>query len=348
MPQFPVVVGLNIGHDGGCAVLIGDRVRFAISEERLNRYKYSVGWASSLLYCLNAANASLMDVDLFVFSGCGPPLPPSYDGGLASIGAAKAKFITVDHHLSHAFGAFVFSPFEEALVVVMDGWGNNVDTESYYLASRDGIERIGGNSPRRSKCKGIGATYEAFSNFLGFSDFQAGKTMALASYGDPNFYKEPLLDVNGSQVESRLKEGHQPGVLQFARETGMNFGPPFPPSTDELSWHIAAYVQRGVEEAIIGLLKNLVEETGASNICLSGGAALNCRVNTLIREELNPQGFFVLPFASDSGQAIGNALWGYYCLAGEMPKVSLRHCFFGREYSQDEVKAALNRMPGTA
>ena len=141
------IIGLNIGHDGGCALLIGDQIRYAISEERLNRYKYSQGWLNSLMYCLDAANLALDDIDLFVFSSYGHPLPSGYSGGVTRLGSTRAKFISVDHHLSHAIGAFAFSSFDDALIVVMDGWGNNMDTESYYVADRKLINRIGGNDP---------------------------------------------------------------------------------------------------------------------------------------------------------------------------------------------------------
>lgn len=339
------VVGLNVGHDGGCAILIGDRVRFAVSEERLNRHKHSPGWLASLLYCLQATETSLDEIDLFVFSCGGTPLPDAYDGGLTSLGARADQIISVDHHLSHAIGSFCVSPFDEALVVVYDALGNNTDTESYYVGGNNQIEKVGGNNPSRPRVKGIGATYEAFTNFLGFIDQESGKTMALAAYGDPSLFQVPLFDVRGDQVASQLERTHQRGVLEFSRKFGLPFGDCFPAHTSEISWHIAAYVQHQTEIVIVELLRDLMKSTGMTNICLSGGVALNCVINTKIREVLKPNGLFILPPASDTGQALGNALYGFYYLTGELPEYPLRNCFFGRTYTDEEIIAALKREP---
>lgn len=90
-------------------------------------------------------------------------------GDFASLGIDKEKFLTIDHHLSHAYSSFYTSPFDDALVVVIDGQGNLNMTESYYIASDLLMERIGGNNPARPKYQGVGRTYEAFTNYCGWS-----------------------------------------------------------------------------------------------------------------------------------------------------------------------------------
>ena len=348
MGQDLKIIGLNIGgHDGGCALLIGDQIQYAIAEERLNRYKYSPGWIASLFYCLRAAHIKLEEIDRFVFSVYGEPLPQGFHGELSSLGVDPNKCITADHHFSHALSAFVLSCFDEALIVVMDGLGNNNETESYYVANHKKIERIGGNNPNRRYWKGIGTTYEAFTNFLGFSDLEAGKVMALASYGDPNYYRIPLFKVDRYQVDSELESNHQRGVLDFSQRLRLGFGEYFPSNRSEIAWHIAAYIQDQTELTIVQLIKNLMGYTGQTNICLSGGVALNCVANSRIRQELNLTNLFILPFASDTGQAIGNAYYGYYNMTGELPKQELRNCFFGKTYSEGETLAGLKRKPGT-
>ncbi|MGW2373247.1 hypothetical protein [Kitasatospora sp. NPDC001683] len=129
MSDTPIAVGLNLGHDGGCAVVVGDRV-VAIAEERLNRTRYSAGWHAALAYCLQAAEVALADVGVVVFSCLGPRLPEGFSGGLDLYGLPPARITTVDHHLSHAYGAFCLSGTDEALVVVADGAGNDHRTES--------------------------------------------------------------------------------------------------------------------------------------------------------------------------------------------------------------------------
>ena len=342
------IVGLNIGgHDGGCAIVVDGKVCCAIAEERLNRCKYSPGWLNSLMYCLDTARIGIQDVDLFVFSSYGPPLPENFDGGIPRFSHTTAKFTSIDHHLSHAFAAFAFSPYEEALLVVMDGWGNNKDTESYYIGDRAGITRIGGNDPRRPRCKGVGATYEAFTNFLGFTDNETGKLMGLSAYGDPAHFQLPLFEVREERVASRLEHSHQSGIRELALEYNLPLGDYFPAPTSETAWHIASYVQHQTQLAVLQLVGGLIEKTGQTNLCFSGGVALNCLINTAIRQAFRGVQLFPLPFASDTGQAIGNALYGQFLLSGEIPKQPLSHCFFGKTYDEEEILRALKRHPTT-
>ncbi|MGI3204617.1 hypothetical protein ACRJ4W_53805 [Streptomyces sp. GLT-R25] len=154
MSRTPCVVGINLGHDGGAA-LITDTLMVAIGEERLNRTRYSPGWEASLLYCLRSAGLTLDDVDLIAVSGIGRTPPTRAETGLTHLGIAPARILPVDHHLSHAYTAYCLSPYEEATVLVVDGGGNNNDTETYYAATPDGIERLGGNSPTRPRAGGI-------------------------------------------------------------------------------------------------------------------------------------------------------------------------------------------------
>lgn len=278
------IIGLNLGdHDGGCALFVEDSVIYGVAEERLNRHKYSSGWFAALVYCLQAAGLTIDEIDLFVFSSCGKPLSKGYTGLLASFGINSSKCIVADHHLSHALGAFAMSPFDDALVVIMDGMGNNNDTESYYLADKNSISRIGCNDPMRPHWKGVGTTYEAFTNFLGFSDLEAGKVMALAAYGDAQHFEVPLFNVDRNQVIGRLDGPHQHGVLEYGKKNGLAFGDCYPADKSEIAWHIAAYVQYQTELAITQLINNLIESTGKTKVCVSGGVALNCVANTRIR-----------------------------------------------------------------
>jgi len=304
-----VVVGVNEGHDGGAAVVIDGIVRCAISEERLNRKKYSPGYLNSFFYCLNALNLKIEDISLIVFSNYHRPLSNHYQGALKSLGISNQKFITVDHHLSHAFGAYFLSPFEDALILVVDGQGNYNDAESYYIGERQKVEKIGGNSQDRIPAKGIGRTYEAFTNFLGWIDQEAGKTMALAAYGDPKFFKIPLFTLKGIEVVGALNYKYEKGAIDFAKRYSLDFGPPYARGTTQKSAHIAAYIQSETERIIV-------------------------------------DDIFVLPAASDKGQCIGNALYGFYRLTGYLPRQPLHNDYFGREYSEDEIISVLQRERG--
>lgn len=340
-----ITVGLNIGHDGGCAVCIDGKLKVAVAEERITRRNYSHGWLNSLLYCLEAENINIEDVDLFAFSCGGLRLPTGYDGGLSRFGIDTKKIISVDHHLSHAFGAFCMSPFDNALIVVLDALGNENDTESFYLGNNKSITKIGGNNPKRERCKGVGSTYEAFTNFLGFTDQESGKTMALAAYGNPHSWEKPLFDIDGYYVASKLEKTHQDGVKEFSQTFGLNFGEKFPDSKTEIAQNIAAYLQYQTETAVLTIIKELCKEYNINSICLSGGVALNCVINSKIREQLKIDNLFIFPPASDTGQSIGNALYAYYYLAKEIPRHNPENFFFGKKYTDVDITEALNRTP---
>ncbi|MFJ6669396.1 carbamoyltransferase [Streptomyces sp. NPDC091383] len=340
----PVVVGINVGHDGGAA-LITDTTMVAISEERLNRTRYSPGWQAALLYCLRAARVQLQDVDLIVVSGIGHHPPTAGETGLAHLGIDPARIVPVDHHLSHAYTAYCLSPYDEATVLVVDGGGNNGDTETYYAATPDGIQRLGGNPPERPRAGGIGATYEAFTNWLGWHEQEAGKTMALASYGDPGAHRIPLFDVDGGTVHGHLTRTHAAGVAELAERTGVDFGPPDSRGGDPRGTDAAAYVQAQTEQALSALVGQTIAATGLSNLCFAGGVALNCVAADKLRRQEAVSGYFAPPASSDRGQALGCALYAWHQMTGEIPRRPLAHDYFGRTYTDSEIEQALTRDP---
>ncbi|MEU8268276.1 carbamoyltransferase C-terminal domain-containing protein [Sphaerisporangium sp. NPDC049002] len=338
------MIGVNFGHDGGAALLTPD-LMVAIGEERLNRRRYSPGWLNAVLYCLRAADLSLSDVDLVVASSFGRTPATSADTGLRYLGVDPGRIIIVDHHLSHAYTAYCLGPHEETTIVVTDGAGNNADTETFYAANRDGITRFGGNDPSRRRAGGIGATYEAFTEWLGWSAQEAGKTMALASYGDPGAFAAPLFDLHDTRVYGRLTATHSAGIAELTARTGWDFGPPGSKGTDQRGIDAAAYLQAQVEQVLTGLVENVIAETGITRLCLAGGVALNCVANDQIRRLPKVTALFVPPPASDRGQALGCALYGFHRLTGELPRRPLADDSFGRAYSDEEIELALNRDP---
>ena len=340
----PLVCGINTGHDGGAAIWTPDTV-IAIGEERLNRNRYSPGWQASLLYCLQALDLQLDDVALFVASGIGLHEPELEFVGLQHLGVDPARVVTVDHHLAHAYSAYCLSGHDEAAVLVVDGAGNNGDTETYYVARQDGIERIGGNDPRRPRAGGVGATYEAFTNHLGWHEQEAGKTMALAAYGDPSVYQEPLFELDGDQVRGRLTQTHAPGVGEFAARVNLDVGVPDSHGHTIHAANTAAYVQHETERALIHLTDEVLARTGQQSLCIAGGTALNCLANQEIRSRGSCTDLFVPPPASDRGQALGAAFYGAHRLTGELPRRPLADDGFGRTYDEREIARALRRDP---
>jgi len=354
MGEEPIAVGLNVGHDGGCAVAVGDRVVAAIAEERLNRTRYSGGWHAALAYCLDVADIRLTDIDLVVFSCVGPRLDSGFTGGLSRYGVRPSRIVSVDHHLSHAYGAFCLSGFENALVVVADGAGNDHQTESYFLADRAGFTVVGGNRADRPRAGGLGATYEAVTNYLGFDHQECGKTMALAAYGDPSAIGVPLFDLADTFVEGRLTRTHDQGLAEFAEAAGIDLGTPHTWERQRAA-DLAAWVQSETERALVQVVTELMAAHGQTRVCLAGGVAMNCVANEAVRDAVRDAAgrrigreraeLFVPPPASDRGQAIGNALHGLHRLTGSVPRLRLERDSFGHPYADEEVVLALRRHP---
>lgn len=342
-----VIVGLNLGHDGGAAIIIDGIIKCAISEERLNRKRYSPGYLNSLFYCLDANGLTTEDISLIVFSAYGNILPFGFQGQLRSLGLPSKRFLNVDHHLSHAYTAFCLSPFEDALVMVFDGRGNGNDTESFYIAESNHITKIAGNNSHRNPAKGIGRTYESFTNFLGWTDQEAGKTMGLAAYGDASKIQTPLFKLQGTEITGALEYKYEQGVLDFVRRARVDFGPVYSKGATPGGRLAAAYVQKETERIILSVTTKFVRKTGKRNVCLAGGVGLNCNSNAnLIKHQNIVDDLFIPAAASDQGQALGNALYGFHMLNSHILRSPLQTNYMGRSYREEDFQATFSRMPG--
>lgn len=129
------------------------------------------------------------------------------------------------------------------------------------------------------------------------------------------------------------------------RRTGWDFGPPGSRGEHPRGIDAAAYLQTRTEQALRILTEAVIARTGIANLCVAGGVALNCVANDTIRWLNWVDGFFVPPPASDRGQALGAALYGWHRLTGELPKRPLVADAFGRAYTDLEIEQALRRDP---
>jgi len=338
-----IVLGLNTQHDGGCCLIRDGKVEVAISEERLTRTKGARGFLYALRYCLSKAGASLNEVDLAVFSSYDEPLPANFNGGLDLLTPFPPRCTTVDHHLSHAWSAFLTSPFDEALIIAIDGSGNSGGTESYFVGAGKSVRQLGGNQIR-SYHRGVGKAYEAFTSFMGWTMMQSAHTMALAALGDPAAFADLEVFVNqGDQVDSLLRRKYVQGVVEFAREAGVDFGQPFDRGQTQRSRDVARFIQDRTEKAVVRYVRYLIGVTGLKRICLSGGVALNCVLNRRILDESGAEAIWVVPCASDKGQCLGNALYGAHDVMDAPRPSELRDDSFGCSYGDEEIRHVLER-----
>jgi len=348
MKTIRTVLGLNMGHNGGCALCVDGTIVVAISEERLVRQKNTHGWLYALRYCLQAARLSLSDIDLIVFSNYGQRLPDNFDGDLSAFGVdVPGKTVTVDHHLSHACATFFSSPFRESIVFIYDGSGNGTDTESIYKASGNTLTKVAGN-PIPDTFRGITRAYSYFNAYFGWTIHDSGKTMGLASYGDALRYAE-------YSIYSKNRDGwyynnfqHQDaeGVSHLLDVYAIDAPPPFLTNKMEYA-DLAAWAQVEFERAILGTIDNVGKAYDVSRLCIAGGGALNSVCNRKILSDTDVEHLFAFPASGDDGECIGNALYGYY-VYGENNRddFSQYRSFHGKEYDTQSIIDRLESRRG--
>lgn len=207
------------------------------------------------------------------------------------------RFHFVEHHVAHAASAYFPSPFERAAVLTMDGRGECVST---YLGVGDGLhlEKLHEVALPHS----LGLLYEQVTTHLGFlNSSDEYKVMALASYGTPH-YAEAL--------RAHLRWHDDGGYEILPMDLADLFGPARSPKAPMEPHHfdVASSLQVVLEEASLRLAGWLQRRTGERNLCLAGGVALNCVMNSRIARESAFERVWVQPAAGDAGTSLGAAL----------------------------------------
>lgn len=237
----------------------------------------------------------------------------------------------LDHHLAHAASAFLPSPFETAAVLTLDGRGEKATT-GYWLGQGNRLERVGQVDLPHS----LGLLYEDVTRHLGFlHSSDEYKVMALASFGKPryvdHFRRIIQVEENGQYTIGplRLEEWFGPPRLR---------GEPF----DERHCDLAHSLQMVLEETVLQLADWLHGATGAEDLCLAGGVALNCVMNARLRDHGPFRSLWAQPAAGDAGTALGAALWlDAVERKTDHRRYRMEHAFLGPAYSDEEIEEFL-------
>jgi carbamoyltransferase len=259
-----------------------------------------------------------------------------------------------EHHQSHAASAFFPSPYEEAAVLCMDGVGEWATT-SLGWGQGNKLEMLKEIHFPHS----IGLLYSAFTYYTGFK-VNSGeyKVMGLAPYGEPKFKDTILNNIVDLKDDGtfRLDQSYFDyctGLRMTNDKFAQLFGGPARKPDKELltqkHMDLAASIQAVTEEIVLRLARSVKKETGAKNICLAGGVALNCVANgKLLRENLF-DGIWVQPAAGDAGGAVGAAFAAYHGYLGQARKLNghldgMSGSYLGPEYSDDEIARRLTAV----
>jgi carbamoyltransferase len=378
------ILGINAyDHDVSACLLKDGEIAYAIGKERVTREKNATGFYQvPVTYCLEAAGISLADVE-YVVRNCYvlpiediekrlsymdfPHFMTSEERKTASenplFHSKSDHVVTLSHHLGHAYSAFAPSPFDEGVIMVVDGVGSyrgdimepyaeDVDplareSESYYRFQGSEIELLkkfwlkptrGFLSDEFFNMPGLGAVYSRVATYI-FADWnKCGEVMGLAPYGKPGKIP-PLMHFEGDEliVPDWDEAFNQP----FLEEAGENWEKsPKIEHWQDLAWR----VQHDAEEALLKRAIWLRETTGAKNLVLAGGVALNCVANGRILREAGYDNVWIQPAAGDDGIAIGCAYYGHLALKKAPRTFVMKHAYLGAKYASEKIEKVTNEL----
>ena len=262
----------------------------------------------------------------------------------------KERLLFSEHHLSHAASAFYPSPFENAVILTLDGVGEWTTTS---LAIGNGkdlkvIKEI--HFPHS-----LGLLYSAFTYYTGFK-VNSGeyKVMGLAPYGVPKY-----ADLISERLITVAEDGSfQLDMSYFDFATGLTMtnkkfdalfgGPPRTSETErtQREMDLAASVQKVTQDILIQIAKDIAKDTGERNLCLAGGVALNCVANGILLKEKIFDNIWIQPAAGDAGGALGAAMSAWYLHPASKREVSkerdaMKGAYLGPEFDDTEIESEL-------
>src|SRR4051812_46451153 len=379
------VLGLNTyDHDVSACLLRDGAIAFAIAKERITRAKHASGFYKEVIdYCLEAEGITLDDVDLVV-RNCyilpveemeerlvyfdAPGFFPEFERGDAAKHplylSHKDKVVTISHHLAHAYSAFAVSPFEDGVVMIVDGVGSYRsdvmevfpasdtatplarESESYYKFSGTNLDCLkkvwmepdrGFLSDEFYNMPGLGALYSRASTYI-FGDWnKCGELMGLAPYGRREQVKHLLeLTDRTLRVPHWTSDFRQP----YVTDGGNWEASPSMRHWEDLAWR----VQDDTEKVLLARARWLRATTGAKNLCLAGGVALNCVANGRLARESGFENVWIQPAAGDDGIAIGCAYYGYLEVLKQRRSFVMDHSYVGKRYTDKEVADATSKF----
>jgi carbamoyltransferase len=377
-------------HDSAAALVDQGRVVAAAQEERFTRRKHDARFPHhAIAYCLAEGRVRLDDVDHVVFydkpflkferlletylafaprgyQSFAMAIPVWLREKLFQKSLLKKEFkafapsydwdrrlLFAEHHQSHAASAFFASPFDQAVILTMDGVGEWATTSVGFGSGNHLEMRKEIHFPHS-----LGLLYSAFTYYTGFK-VNSGeyKVMGLAPYGEPKYASlilDRLMDLkpDGSFRLNLAYFDYCTGLRMTNRRFEEMFGGP-PRRPDELltqrHMDLAASIQAVTEEVVLRLTRALAAETGIENLCLAGGVALNCVANGKVLRDGRFRHVWIQPAAGDAGGALGAALCAYHLFRGQprRPVESLdamQGAYLGPSFSPHEVEARLAKV----
>lgn len=214
------------------------------------------------------------------------------------VGEPRFQWHFVNHHTCHQASAFLAAPFDRCAVMTLDGRGERAST-TYGIYRNNSYLPMGEVMVPNS----LGILYERVTSHLGFlNSSDEYKVMALAALGIPRFR-----DALREHIHVREDGQFVIEAIDFEKLVG----PPRKTGTplEEPHLDLAASLQDVLEETALQLAAWLRAATNERNLAMAGGVALNCLMNSRLRDSGLYDAVWVQPAAGDAGTALGAALW---------------------------------------
>ena len=385
-----IILGISaFYHDSAAALLVNGEIVAAAQEERFTRIKHDSSFPSQAIqFCLDSAVVSDVEIDHIVYYD--KPFPKferiletylySAPYGIMSFVKSmpvwlkeklflkstlkknlsklsntlgeNTSLLFSNHHQAHAASAFYPSPFEEAVIVCLDGVGE-WETSTIWSGSGKELQAIKQlNFPHS-----LGLLYSAFTYYLGFK-VNSGeyKMMGLAPYGKPKYVdliQNNLLDIkaDGSFRLDLTYFDFCTGLKMTNQAFDKLLGQARREPESELTqfyMDMAASIQKVTEKIIFKIVNHAAKLINTKNLCLAGGVALNCVANGKIIDNTVIDNIWIQPAAGDDGGALGAALSAHYQYLNNNREIDktlpdqMKGSYLGPEFSKQDIQKTLD------
>jgi carbamoyltransferase len=383
-----IILGVNAHHaDAAAAIVVDGKLVAACEEERFRRIKHWAGFPSvAIQYCLDEAGVTLNDVDhiavnrdpnarLFQRAKFILAKRPSIgairrrlenrakirdvSGEFAEafgVTSLKPQLHNVEHHRAHLASAFFVSPFKDAAILSVDGFGDFVSSMWGY-GDGNSIKVFGEVGFPHS----LGIFYTAITQYLGFPHYgDEYKVMGLAPYGKATYMKEmrEIVRVENGRFTLNLDyfTHHSVGLDMVWQGGSPVIGPVFSPRLadllgpvrspddplDDRHKNIAASMQAMYEEAFFAMANALQEKTKSPRICVAGGCGYNSVANGFIFDRTKYKDLYIQAAAGDAGGAIGAAYWVWNETLHQPRSFVMDHAYWGPQYDDAAIDSAVD------
>ena len=353
-------------HDASFCILKEGKILSYSQEERINRKKHSSIIDKVLLDYIKSTlvDNNIKKLDNLILSNCLFDTSHPYNllklqQFFLPITITTGDTINYNHHLNHAACGFYFSNFNEAICLVIDGWGSkvaidnfrgfettsiyevsypanfktlykkiNYDAQRYIVNNHDFIKSCVDYDLDLTHRLDIGVMYGTVSRHLSFTALDAGKTMGLASYGKPNseippmFINDKYCNMNVFKSDRTLDDEAFP-ILK-----NMSFN---------LKKDLAFSIQKATEDYFIRCVEYIKNKSKIKNLVISGGCALNILANQKIKEKFPEYNIFVDPIPSDAGQSIGAAKYKFFEKSLQNTPIKESSIYLNKAYDKDNI-----------